>query len=77
VTEEPPAAGPRDGLTDKNTALEEYVKRTLSALHVNPPSTDTSRATDPPTEIDAGEIQTTEVDETNCADILKVCECNA
>jgi hypothetical protein len=65
VTEEPPDAGPREGLRDKNTALGEYAKRTLSAVHVKPPSTDTSRATDPPTEMEAGEMQMTEVDETN------------
>lgn len=65
MTEEPPAAGPREGLTDKNAALGEYEKRTLSAVQVNPPSTDTSSATDPPTETEGGERQTTEVEDRN------------
>jgi hypothetical protein len=76
VTEEPPTTGPRDGLMDKNAALGEYAKRTLSAVHVNPPSTETSRATDPPTETEAGEIQTTEVEDKNWAETLWRCECN-
>ena len=74
VTADPPAAGPRDGMADKNTALGEYVNRTLSAVQVKPPSTDTSRATGPPTEADAGERQTTEVEDMNRADTLKTCE---
>ena len=71
VTEDPPAAGPRDGITERNTALGEYVNRTLSAVQVNPPSTDTSSAMEPPTEAEAGERQTTAVDDTNMADTLK------
>lgn len=74
VTADPPAAGPRDGMADKNTALGEYVNRTLSAVQVKPPSTDTSRATGPPTEADAGERQTTEVEDMKIADTLKTCE---
>ncbi len=76
MTEEPPAAGPRDGMADRKTALGEYVNRILSAVHVKPPSIDTSSATEPPTEAEAGERQTTEPEDTNIAGTLKNCKCD-